>query len=191
MEVAMNMTAYDVEDLLIGVLLIRPYIDEHTALIGNDVVLCARIDDRHRHFHRSEILADVPELIIADPLYVWQRLIDSIHAFVACSMSRFPMGRHVEDHQPFLSNGGLHTRRLTDDGNVDGWQFGQRKAYPILSRHLLFSRGKINEIIALNLRCQKTEDLEQRAEAATTVVGAQSEEFSVLYQRLEGVASTS
>ena len=127
----------DVEDLLVGIKLIRAHINEDTALIGYYIMLCACIDDRCLHLHRSEQRTHLVKAVRAYPLQIVQSLIDSVDSLLTRSMSLLAMSNDVKHHQSLLRHSRLHTRRFTDDSHVDLRKQRQHTANTILSRNLL------------------------------------------------------
>lgn len=77
------------------------------------------MNDRHTHLYRPQKVALLRKLIRVEPFYLFHGQSDRVDTFVAGSMSGFPYGNTVEHHQPFFSNGRLHARRLSDNGEGD------------------------------------------------------------------------
>ena len=87
LDVALDVLADDVEDLLVGVQLIGTHVDDHPVLVGNHVVLSASVDDRRLHLRWSEERADALKTVVAQPHEVVEGFIDGIDAFVASGMT--------------------------------------------------------------------------------------------------------
>jgi len=92
---AAHMLANNVVDFLVGIKLVRPYVYQHRASVGYDVVLRARIDHGESHLDRSEELAYLGERKVSNPSHVVQGLIDGVHPLVSRGMAALAVGNEV------------------------------------------------------------------------------------------------
>lgn len=125
-----------------------------------------------------------------EPLDGWESLIYGIDTLVARSVAALAEGGAVEHHETFLGYGGLHPRRLADDGEVDIAELGEDALDATTTADLLLCRGGEDERIGafVGEADEIAEGGEQADERATGIVAAEAVESSVLNGWRKGVA---
>ena len=81
------MLLYDVEDLLVGIPLVCPYVYDHPALVRHDIMLCPRVYHGQRHLRRPQQLRYLLEFVVPYPLYIVESLVYGVHAVVSRGMA--------------------------------------------------------------------------------------------------------
>ena len=151
-------------------------------------MLCAGIDNRHRHLDRSEQGRYPFELVVAEPFDVVDGVVDGVVAFVAGCVSRLAVSRDVEHHQPLFGDGRLHAGRLSDECDVNLRQQGQNALYAAFSAHFLFGAGQEDEVVEASAFFEKGEDMQERDQAGTVVVGSEAVDAASFASGAERVA---
>ena len=144
-------------------------------------MLGSGIHHGERHLGRTQEFAYLLEFVITNPAHVIQCLVDCIYPFVSCRMATLAMSNNIQHHQSLFGYGRIHACRFSHNGKIDVWKQGQGTCDAILSRNLFFGGSQINQVVALRLLRQHSENLKKRAQSATAVVATQTIKHAIFY----------
>lgn len=160
--------------LLVTVALITTYVNRKTTLGRHHIMLGTGIDNRYRHFHRSQPIRNPFKPMRPKPDNIVHCLVYGINAFITGSVAGTSVRRYVEDHQPLFGNRRLHPRGFPHYGHTDWRKQRQDGLNPALPGYFLFARSQIHQIIGLLTTRQYPKDLQQRHKPSSAIIATQS-----------------
>ena len=178
----------EVEEVLVFVKFVGAHVDDEAALVGDDVVLRAAVEDGHRHLGGAEQRTLLAETVVAQPHEVVQGLVDGVDTFVAGGMAALAVRHAVDDHESLLGHGGLHARGLAHDGHVNLRQLGQGQRKAASTADLLLAGGEVDQVVRRGRTPERAVGGQQAHQSAAAVVAAQAVEGVALDGGAEGVA---
>ena len=149
----------------------------------NHVMQGSRLDPRYAHFHRTQQFRNLFEPIRTKPMYIFHCLINGIHSFLPCGVSRFSPGVTIQHHQPLLRYRRTHSRRLSHKGKINPTELRKHALNPATSRVLLFRGCQEYQITRQTPGCQFNKNRQHRDNTSPRVITSQTEQLSLLHNR--------
>lgn len=136
-----------VEDFLVGVALVAAYVDGEGAAVGDDVVLCACVDDGGGGLDGTEEGGDEGKGVVAEPVDVVEGVVDGVVAGVAGGVAAGAVGGGVDYHEAFFGLGWLHGGGLADEGYVYLGELGYDAFDALAAADFFFGAGEVDEVV--------------------------------------------